>query len=212
PAGSLAPGVDVLSVEYLGGNYLVVDGTASVTVTAATPSFAITGTAVTVTPGPIAISTITVTPAGGFTGSVALTAAVTTSPNGAQSPPTVSFGSTSPVSITGTAAGTATLQIGTTPSGCAPGNLIDLRVPWYPTGGAALACLLFFGLAGQRRSRRRMFATLALLATLACGVLACGGGSTGNCPPATTAGTYIVTVTGTSGSTTATGTVTINVQ
>lgn len=212
PAGSLAPGVDVLTVEYLGGNYLDVDGTASVTVTAATPSFAITGTAVTVTPGPIAISTITVTPAGGFTGSVALTAAVTTSPNGAQSPPTVSFGSTSPVSITGTAAGTATLQIGTTPSGCAPGNLIDLRVPWYPTGGAALACLLFFGLAGQRRSRRRMFATLALLATLACGVLACGGGSTGNCPPATTAGTYIVTVTGTSGSTTATGTVTINVQ
>ena len=216
PAGTLSPGTDILTATFQGGgNYLGgASGQATVNVTAATPSFTITATPNTISMGTglVAMSTITVTPAGGFTGSVALTAAITSGPSGAQSPPTLSFGGANPVSITGTAAGTATLQIETTPSDCAPGNLIDFRLPWYPTGGAALACLLFFGLAGQRRSRRRMFATLALLATLACGVLACGGGPTGNCPPATTAGTYVVTVTGTSGSTTATGTVTINVQ
>jgi hypothetical protein len=213
PAGTLAPGVDYLEVDYGNGNYGGASGEASVTVTGGTPGFTITGTAVTVTPGPIAISTITVTPAGGFTGSVALTAAITSSPGGAQSLPTLSFGGTSPVSITGPAAGTATLTIGTTPPNCAPGNVIDLGVPWYPAGGAALACLLLFGITGRRRSWRRMLAMLAILVTLAGGMLACGGGSLGRvCPPATTAGTYIVTVTGTSGSATATGTITLTVQ
>jgi hypothetical protein len=217
PAGTLAPGVDILTAQYLGGgNYLGgASGQASLTVTAGTPTFTITGTAVTVTAGATTgnTSTITVTPAGGFTGSVALTAAVTSSPGGAQSLPTLSFGGTSPVSITGATAGTATLAIFTTPSNCAPGNLIDLRVPWYPAGAAALACLLLFGIPGRRRSWRRTLAMLALLVTLAGGMLACGGGgSARNCPPATTAGTYTVTVTGTSGSTTATGTVTLNVM
>jgi hypothetical protein len=213
PAGTLPPGVDMLEVSYGNGNYAGTSGTASVTVTGGNPGFTITGTAVTVTPGPVAVSTITVTPAGGFTGSVALTAAITSSPNGAQSLPTVGFGGTSPVSITGATAGTATLTISTTPANCAPGNLIDLRVPWYPAGAAALACLLLFGIPGRRRSWRRVPAMLALLVTLAGGLLACGGGSSGrNCPPATTAGNYIVTVTGTSGSTTATGTVTLTVQ
>jgi len=214
PAGALAPGVDILTAQYLGGgNYLGgSSGQASVTVTAG-PTFTITGTPVTVSAGLVAISTITVTPAGGFTGSVALTAAITSSPGGAQSPPTLSFGGTSPVSITGPAAGTATLNISTTPANCAPGNLIDLRVPWYPAGGAALVCLLLFGIPGRRRRWRAALAMLALLVTLACGMLACGGGNLGRvCPPATTAGTYIVTVTGTSGSTTATGTVTLTVQ
>ena len=214
PAGTLAPGLDILTAAYQGGgNYLGgASGQASVTVTAGTPTFTITGTAVNVAPGLVAISTITVTPAGGFTGSVALTAAITSSPGGAQSLPILSFGSASPVSITGPTAGTATLTIVTTPANCAPGYLIDLRAPWYPAGGAALVCILLFGIPGRRRSWRRALAMLALLATLAGGMLACGGASLSrNCPPATTAGAYIVTVTGTSGSTTATGTVTLTV-
>jgi hypothetical protein len=60
-----------------------------------------------------------------------------------------------------------------------------------------------------------MLGLLTVLVTLACGMLACGGGGgTANCNviiPGTTAGTYIVTVTGTSGSTTATGTLTLTV-
>ncbi len=221
PAGTLALGGDLLEASYGGdANYGVAQGGALVTVTPGSPSFTITGTAVTVTAGATTgnTSTITVTPAGGFTGSVALTAAVTSSPAGALDPPTLSFGSTSPVSITGPSAGTATLTISTTAANtCVAASLTHRRVPWYPAGGAALACILLFGIPGRRCSWRRMHGLLTLLVALTCGVLACGGGGRNvvNCGPiipGTTAGTYIVTVTGTSGSTTATGTVTLTVQ
>ena len=219
PPGTLATGFNTLDVSYSGdGNYAAVPiaGSALVTVGTGTPGFTITAAPNTISMGAglVAMSTITVTPAGGFTGSVALAAAITSGPNGAQSPPMVNFGGgpagTSPVSITGPTAGTATLDIQTTASNCAPGNLINLRVPWYPTGAAGLACLLLFCIPGQRRRLRRSLAKLALAAALAGGMLACG--STSNCPPATTTGTYTVTITGTSGSTTATGTVTLNVN
>ena len=221
PAGALAPGVDILTVEYLGSNYLDVNGTASVTVTAASPSFTITGKAVTVTPGATTgnTSTITVIPSGGFTGNVTLTAVVTSSPNDAVNPPTLSFGSTSPVDITGSTAGTATLTISTTApsSPCGAAYLIPRGVPWYPAGGAALACILLMGIPRRRRRWRAMLGLLTLLVTLTCGVLACGGGAgeTFNCTvlaSGTTAGSYTVTVTGTSGATTATGTITLTVQ
>jgi len=104
PAGSLAAGSDTLTANYSGdSNYSATIGKAPVTVsTPVNPGFTITGSAVSVAPGATTgnTSTITVTPAGNFTGSVTLTAAIT-GPAGAQYPPTVSFGSTSPVSITG---------------------------------------------------------------------------------------------------------------
>jgi hypothetical protein len=55
----------------------------------------------------------------------------------------------------------------------------------------------------------------AMLIILAGGVLACGSEirrSIGNSNPGTTAGAYTITVAGTSGTTTATNTVTLNVQ
>lgn len=58
-------------------------------------------------------STITVTPSSSFTGTVALTCAVTTSPSNASSPVTCSLSPTS-VSISGTTAQTATLTATTT--------------------------------------------------------------------------------------------------
>src|SRR5208337_2439293 len=215
---ALALGGDLLEASYSGdANYGAAGGGALVTVTRS-PSFTITGTAVTVTPGATTgnTSTITLTPAGDFTGSVALTAAVTSSPIGAQDPPTLSFGSTSPVSITGAAAGTATLTISTTAasSGCGSAYLMPRGVPGNSAGGSALACLLLFVIPGWRRRWRATLAMVALLVALACGVLACGGGTSicNSINPGTTAGTYTITVTGTSGSTTATGTVTLTVQ
>jgi len=215
PAGSLPPGLDILEVSYGSGYYPGASGQASVTVTG--PSFTITGTAVTLKAGSTTgnTSTITVTPAGGFTGSVALTAVVTSSPSGAQEPPTLSFGSTSPVSITSTAAGTATLTISTAGNGgCSEVYPMPGGILWYIGGGAVLACVLFFCLPARQRKWRTAFATLALLVTLMAGLIACGGGGV-HCvaiTPGTTAGTYTVTVTGTSGSTTATGTLTLTVQ
>jgi multidrug efflux pump subunit AcrA (membrane-fusion protein) len=69
-------------------------------------------------------------------------------------------------------------------------------------GGAALACLLLFGIPARRRKWRAMLGMVALLAVLVGGIVACGGGSgstSNNNPsnPGTTAGSYTVTVTGT---------------
>jgi len=92
------------------------------------------------------------------------------------------------------------------------------REPWYAVGGATLACLLLFGIPAQRRSWRTLLGMLALLVALSGGVLACGGGTGGgggnNCTPnsGTTAGSYTITVTGTSGTITATNTITLTVQ
>jgi hypothetical protein len=219
PAGSLAAGSDTLTANYSGdSNYSATIRTASVTVsTPVNPGFTITGSAVSVAPGATTgnTSTITVTPAGNFTGSVTLTAAIT-GPAGAQYPPTVSFGSTSPVSITGLAAGTATLTVSTTaPSSAALSYPEHRGVPWYTAGGAILSCILLFGIPARRRRLWNALGMLAILVTLAGGMIACGGGSTTTTTqsnPGTTAGTYTATVTGTSGATTAMGTVTITVQ
>ena len=222
PAGSLATGSDMLTANYSGdGNYVASSGTTSVTVTVPPPpGFTVSGTAVTLKAGATTgnTSTISVSPSGGFTGSVTLTAAITSTPTGAQYPPTLSFGSTTPVSITGAPAGTATLTISSTAATIATLSYPKKRgVPWYAAGGAILACILLFGIPARRRSLWKTLGMLALLAMLTGGVVACGGASSsggggGNSNPGTTAGTYTITLTGTSGAASATGTVTLTVQ
>lgn len=215
PAGSLPAGSDTLTANYAGdNNYNAASGTASITVTVPpAPSFTVSGSAVTLSPGTTTgnTSTIIVTPAGGFTGSVALTASITSSPTGAQSAPTLSFGSASSVNITGTDAATATLTITTTAATKAaltfPKNP---GAPWYARGGAALACILLLGIAARRRNWRSVLGMLALFVALAGSVLSCTSGQ--KSPAATTAGNYTITVTGTSGAITATGTLNLTVQ
>jgi len=221
PANSLSIGSDTLTANYSGdANYDSGSGTAAIAVTTP-PSFTVSGSAVTIAPGAATgnTSTITLTPTGGFTGSIALTAAITSSPAGGQYPPTVSFGSTTPVNLTGTAAGTATLTISTTVA-TSSAAVLPKRPgrPWYGAGTAALAFLLFFGNLRRRSGWRTLTGMLALLVMLAGGVLACGGsgsgggGGSGTAVVGTTAGTYIVTVTGTSSTVTATSAVTVTVQ
>jgi hypothetical protein len=181
--------------------------------------FTITGTAVTVAPGAASgnTSTITITPSGGFTGSVQLIAAITNSPSGAVELPTLSF-TTNPVINSGT----TTLTITTTAPVAATSTISGLvnpngPGPWYAAGGATLACLLLFGIPARRRSWRTMLGMLVLLVALAGGgVLGCGG-TTYNIAqtqgtPGTTAGTYTITVFGTSGTITESGTVSLTVQ
>ncbi|MGA9587365.1 MAG: FG-GAP-like repeat-containing protein [Terracidiphilus sp.] len=194
--------------------------TVTATVTAAPASFGLTnGGAIAVNPGATSgnTSTITITPSGGFTGSVALTAALTTSPSGASNPPTFSFGTTSPVSIIGTTAGTGTLTVLTTAA--TSGALVRpiLRVnPWYAAGGSALACLLLFGIPARRRRLRTLLGMIFLLTFLNSGTVSCGGsgksGGSGGGNPGTTPGSYTITVTGTAGSVTKTTVVNLTVN
>jgi hypothetical protein len=207
----------VYGTTYAGG------GGSGVVFEVTLPTVTILGTLVNVSAGATTgnTSTITLTPSGGFTGSVILTAATTSSPTGAQDPPTLSFGATSPVSISGTSAVTATLTITTTaPTSAALAYPAQPGVRWYAASGMTLAFGLFFGICiPERRRSWRTWLGVALLVILAGGILACGGGGGGGgsggggtSNPGTTPGTYTVTVTGTSGSTTATSTVTLTVQ
>jgi len=213
PAGSLTAGTDTLTASYSGdGNYSTATGTATVTVNAVPPGLTVAGTNVAIgTAGATTgnTSTITLTPAGGFTGSVSLTASVTTSPAGAQNPPTLSFGSTTPVMITSTAAAHATLTVTTTPAATSAVVPPPTHRSWIPAGGTALGLLVLFGIPARRRKLRAWLGMLLLFAGVSIGMTACGGGSSGSStPPAvthpgTTAGTYVVTVTATSGAVTA---------
>ncbi len=74
-----------------------------------------------------------------------------------------------------------------------------------------LACVLLFGIPARRRKWRTMLGMVIFFVALAGGLASCGGGGsggtkacTGAIAPGTTPGAYIVTVTGTSGGTTAT--------
>jgi uncharacterized repeat protein (TIGR03803 family) len=178
------------------------------------PVLVITGTPVNISPGDTTTSTITLTPGAIFTGSVLLTAAITSSPAGAQDPPTFSFGSTSPVSITDTSGATALLTITTTAATSAA--LAHPALPaarWYIAGATGLAFVMLVGVPMQRRGRYPRLGILVFLVIFIEGLIACGGGgSSGGGNPGTTPGAYVVTVTGTSGSVTATGAVALTVQ
>ena len=219
-------GTHQVEASYSGNSSFAPSTSSTIGLTAqqVNPSFVVSGTAVTIAaPGTTAAttSTVTVTPSGNFTGSVMLTAAVTSSPAGALDPPTVSFGSTSPVTITGANPGTAILTVTTTPATSSVLRYPTQRgAPWYAAGGASLACMLLFGFSARRkRSWPTMFVLLALLVMLTGGMLGCGAGniSNGNIGrgvnhPGTTAGTYIVTITGASGPTTSVCMVTVILQ
>jgi N-acetylneuraminic acid mutarotase len=209
----LAPGTQTLSVTFTPTDttdYMTATTTVQLNVT----NITVSGTAVSVAPGASTgnTSTITVTPVSGFTGTVGLSCAI--SPTAASDPATCSLSPAS-VAISG-AAQTSTLTVYTTAASSSA--LVHPKlpgVPWYAASGVTLACLLLFGIPARRRSWRTMLGMLALLIALSGGVLACGGGSSTPPPPSnpgTTAGTYTITVTGTSGTITATNTGTLTVQ
>jgi hypothetical protein len=223
----LSAGTQTLSVTSTPADttdYTTAAGTTALTV-AAPPGIAINGSAVSIgSPGATTgnTGTITVTPSGGFTGIVSLIASITSSPGGAQDLPTLSLSPSSTINITGATAGTATLTISSTaPVRASLAQPKLHEAPWYAAGGAAgsaAACFMLFGIPDRRRRWRAILGMLALSAALAGGIIGCGGGgSSGNdsggvANPGTTAGTYSVTVTGTSGTTTASGIVTVIVQ
>jgi hypothetical protein len=195
----------------------------AVTVTAPAPSFALTNTTVSIaTPGASGTSTITISPSSGFTGSVALSCTVTGSTN-AVDLPTCSVAA--PPAITGTAAVTATLTVNTTAASSSsnatgqaatafrnqPNRMLGLGE------GGALVAFLFFGMP-SRRCRTKTLLSLLLLGAFATIVMGCGGAQKAANPvttpanPGTTVGTYMVTVTGSSGALAASTTVAVTVN
>ncbi len=221
PACSLGVGTDTLTVSYSGdSNYSPASGDASVTVTQAA-CFTVAGAPMSISVNPGATtgntSTITVTSIGGFSGNVTLTAAITSSPAGAQNLPTFSFSPSSSVNVTPGTPATATLAIFTTAATGALAYPVRPGARWYiasATGMMVFALLgIGVGLPAQRRSWRMRIGVFVLFVILISGLLACGSsGSSGQGNSGTTQGSYTVTVTGTSGTTSTASTVTLTVQ
>jgi hypothetical protein len=165
-------------------------------------------TSMTVTPGATTgdTGTISVVGTNGFSGTVNLTCAVTTSMTNVNDMPTCSLNPTS-VAIGGTAAQTSTLTVTTTAASTAKNQIDRLFGPI--SGGTALALIAFFLVPKRRRNWLAMLGLFVLLISVS--AIGCGGGGGGN--SGTTAGTYTITVTGTSGTLSAiVGTVTLTVQ
>ncbi|HTA85856.1 MAG TPA: hypothetical protein VK729_06265, partial [Silvibacterium sp.] len=138
-------------------------------------------------------------------GLVNLTCALTTSPAGATKVPTCSVASS--VNVTGTTAATATLTVSTT----APTtSALDLPLNKFFAvgGGLAIAGLMFFGIPARRRSWRTILGIVLFAVIVGMGI-GCGGGGGnsggggggGTTTPGTTAGAYVITVTGTDAAT-----------
>jgi hypothetical protein len=194
--------------------------TANGTVTAMVSLLNLTSTAATVSsPGQSGTSTITITP-NNYTGTISLGCVLASSPSGANgtgnptcavSPNTASIASAAPVTATATV--TTTAPAGTT------GALAYPRTNRWSmaAGGAALACILFFGIPARRRSWRSMLGLLVVLSAMA--GIGCGGGV--NIPPnkpnvpGTSPGVYTFSVTATdttTATTTASTVFTVTVQ
>jgi len=188
--------------------------------TTAASGYTIGGTAVTLAKGTSTgdTSTITVTPSGGFSGTVTLSAVVTSSPTGAQDLPTFSWTpSNAQVALSGSSPASATLTIVTTPSTVGANQRpANPAARWYGTSSAVLACVVLFWIPSRRRGLRNMLTIVALFLAIGGGLVACGSGSKtisgGGGNPGTTSGTYTITVTATSGSTVVTTPVSLTVQ
>lgn len=224
PANTLPEGNDTVVASYSGdANFPAASGSIVLTVSAAPPpGFTITAPSLTLAPGAATGDTVqvTLTPVTGFTGSVDLTAKVTSSPSNATDAPTVSFGANQTVSITGSSAVAATLTISTTAPTTARNDSKPIRggAEWLTSGTAALACVLLWGIPGLRRKRlldwtRNVTLLLVSLAVLLGVSTGCGGSHSMKVTnPGTTPGSYSITVTGKSGAISSTGTVTVIVQ
>ena len=197
-------------------------GAASVTIggSSGTGSFTMKATDVSVTRGSSGTSTITVTPSGGYTGTVNLT--FTTSNNSALANLCYLFGTQNSsgngtVTITGTSAATTTLLLDTNAADCSGtsttggvqpgrgfhrlGGTLRTLASSHPSNpsplpaGLAFAGLLFAGILARSSKRFRSLAMILLMASIGLGISACGGTSASSLsnPPA---GTYTITLSG----------------
>ena len=197
PANSLSAASSVtLTVTYSGdATYTSATGTATIAVTQSVFALAASAPAA-IAAGTSATSTITVSSTSGYSGTVTLACALTSSPAGATNLPGCAITSGSPVTLSSsTTSATATVTVTTTGSTSAKLDRGRLG-PWTGAGGGAVLALLFFiGMPARRRSWRNLLGLVVLLAIM--GSLSACGSSGGIRNQGTTSGNYTFTVTGT---------------
>jgi Pro-kumamolisin, activation domain/Bacterial Ig-like domain (group 3) len=209
---STSTSTDNITAQYLGDtNYAQSAVSAAVPVTVSvTPDFdlAADSTSLAISaPGGTATTNVKATAVNGFTGTVNFACAV-------PSNMTETTCMANPTSVSGT--GTTAITI-TTTGPHTVGSLFhfDPRGLWKGGVGIAVVGFLLLLLIPISRRRWRLATALALFALVAGASVSCGGGSSTTPPtqdPGTPAGTYAVTVTGTSGSTSHQVTLNVTVQ
>ena len=159
---------------------------------------------VTVSAGQSASAGIAVSGTNGFSGAVALSCSIASTPAGAScsiNPSSINLGTSTP-------SGPATLNIKTAAASAA---LTKHELTFIASLLVFPGVAIFLLPKGTRKAKLLGLTTLCIFGF----GLACGGGSSNSTQqksPGTPAGTYVVTVTGTSGSTTHTATVSVTVQ
>ena len=217
-AGTLASGANTVTAVY-SGDPMYAAGSATTTVTVV-PVIVSMPTLSSVAPGSSATGNVGFTAGSSYSGTMALSCTLTSSPSGAQSLPTCSLNPTS-LTLASGGTGTAALTIGTAAASTA--SLVppaQLRLWKFGGAGSLLAALVMFGIPARRRRWASML-VLLIYVTIA-GVVGCGGGSGSSgttqpppqTTPATTAGTYGFTVKATDAGAniTATANVSLTVQ
>jgi subtilase family serine protease len=212
---------------YYSGNSVYQTGSATLTLSVPTTS---TGTAssftlasasstVTVAAGSSTTNVITVTPAGGFTGTVTFAAALTSSSG------TFAGCYLLPTATVSGAAVSSTMTIYTNSNGCLASSVLkgstlakldrkptQSGLPGPRTGLVVLSAGLLACFTLRKRVRAGVLIAVALSA-LTVGITGCSSsGSSTTAATTTTAGTYVIRVTGTSGTLTTTTSFTLVVQ
>jgi hypothetical protein len=197
--GSLSSGANTLTAAYSGdATYAAASATTVVTLA---PFVMSVPPLSPVSPGSSATGSVTLTAGNTYSGTMNLTCSVTASPSGAQSVPACSLNPAS-IELASGGSGTAVLTVTTTAASPASAGL-NL---WPMGGGSLLAALVMFGIPSRRR--RWASALMVLLVMAGGGAIGCGGGGVGGggggnqkavqpSTPATTAGSYTLTVTAT---------------
>lgn len=207
-----------ISADYSGDTNYSGSNSPGITVTV-TPGFGMSVNPSTVTisaPGQSGSTTATVTAGGGFSGAVLLSCQIPAS----MTETTCSF---SPATITtgpSATSGQSKLTITTTAPQTSAGLFGFSGGPQRWLGGALLALLMVLLLLGIFSRRRRLRLAFAFCLLLAIATAGCGGGGGGQSSapapappdPGTAAGTYVITLTATSGTIAHTVLLTVSVQ
>lgn len=205
---ALAVGPHTITAQY-SGDATFVGSTSSaltVTVTTAAPDYQISipsGSA-TIAAGQSAAYNISITPQGGFNGTISFAC------SGLPAQSSCSF---NPATLTPSGSATSTtLTIATTSRTTASARTVNGPAMAALTGIGFLG-IVFLGVPTRRRRSLRLAGMLLLAFGMVIGIASCGGGSK---PPTTVSGTppgtFSVTVTATSGTTTHSSVITLTVQ
>ena len=196
----LTPTIPVVNPQITGVSGTVSANGGPVQATANQPpanitDFAISATApAVITAGQTTSTIVTLAPNPTYTASISVT------DSGLPTGATGTFSPVSPIAMSGTGSATTTLSISTTARPVTTGSLLRGRsfyATWLPVGGLSL---LGLGLgAGYKRRRRLVGALLGLLAGIILLQAACGSSSSPTTTGGTPAGTYTITITGSSG-------------